>query len=50
MSAYSQINGEFIDFPDFKHNKKRILYSVWHLNLMENDQLIHIFLKETCLP
>jgi len=28
------IKGEFIDFPDFRHNKKRILYPIWYLNLI----------------
>lgn len=29
-----QVRGEFANFPDHRHNKKRILYPIWYLNLV----------------
>ena len=28
------IKGEFSDFPDYRHNQKRVLYPVWYLSLV----------------
>jgi len=28
------VKGEFLDFPDYRVNKKRVLYLVWYLSLV----------------